>query len=120
MARTDLRENRANVNSRGTSSAVVGRQVRPKGVVAEIGYRITPYRVGVVGVALGVVVLDEQPRALQTVIVRLAWAVGPGPGEVDLVQCRVATVVRERRQPIRDPPQVGGEQRAQQVSLPGI
>ena len=102
------------------ASAVVRRQVRAEGVVAEVGRRITPHRMGVVGLALGVVVLDEQPRALQPVVMRLAGAGGPGPGQVDGVQRGLVGVVRLRRQAVRDAPQVGGQQRAQQVPLPGV
>ena len=101
-------------------SAVVRRQVRAEGVVAEVGRRITPHRVGVVRLALGVVVLDEQPRALQPVVMRLAGAGGPGPGQVHGVQRGVVGVVRLRRQAVRDAPSVGGQQRAQQVPLPGV
>jgi hypothetical protein len=75
---------------------VVRRQVRPEGAVAEISRRITPHRMGMVRLALGVVVVDEQARALQPVVMRLAWAGGPGPGQVDGVQRGVVGVVRLR------------------------
>jgi hypothetical protein len=65
---------------------VVRGQVRAEDVVAEVGFRVTPDRMSVVRLALGVVVLDEQPRALQAVVVRLARAGGAGPGQVDGVQ----------------------------------
>ena len=102
------------------ASAVVRRQVRAEGVVAEVGRRIPPHRVGVVRLALGVVVLDEQARALQPVVVRLAGVGGPGPGQVDGVQRGLVGVFRLRRQAVRDAPGVGGQQRAQQVPLPGV
>lgn len=51
---------------------------------------------GMVRLALGVVVVDEQARALQPVVMRLAWAGGPGPGQVDGVQRGVVGVVRLR------------------------
>ena len=41
-------------------------------VVAEVVERIAPHGVGVVGVALGVVVLDDEARALDAVVVRIA------------------------------------------------
>jgi 8-oxo-dGTP pyrophosphatase MutT (NUDIX family) len=71
--------------------------VRPKGVAAEIGHRITPCRVGVVGVALGVVVLDEQPRALQAVMLRQARVGGPGPAAVREVPEETGLAVAPRR-----------------------
>ena len=75
-------------------------------VVAEVGGRVPPHRVGVVGLALRVVVLDEQPRALQPVVVRGARLDRPGPGQVDGVQRGVIGVVR--RQAVRDPAEVPG------------
>jgi hypothetical protein len=74
----------------------------------------------VVGVPLGVVVLDEQPGPLQPVIKRLTRARGSGPGQVNWVERGVVGVIRLRRQAVRDPAQVGGQQRAQQVTLPGV
>jgi hypothetical protein len=60
--------------------------VRGEHVESEVRRRIPPYRVGVVGPALGVVPLDEQPRALEPVVVRGAALGGAGSGEVDGVQ----------------------------------
>src|ERR1700684_4728782 len=71
----------------------------------------------VVRLPLGVVVLDEQPRALQAVVERLAGFGGAGPGQVDGVQRVVVVVVCLRRQGVRDAPEVGGQQGAQQVPL---
>jgi hypothetical protein len=51
---------------------------------------------------------------------RLAWVSGPGPGQVDDVQHGVVLVVHLRREAVRDPPQVGGQQRAQHFPLPGV
>jgi hypothetical protein len=57
---------------------VVGKEVG-----AEIAGRIPPHGVNVIGVVLRVVVLDQESRALETVVVRAAWLVTAGPGEVD-------------------------------------
>jgi hypothetical protein len=99
---------------------VVPGQVRSEGVVAEVGFGVTPDRVGVVGVALGVVVLDEQPRALQPVIQWRAGLGGAGPGQVHGVQRGVVSVAWLRWQAVRDASQVGGQQSAEKVPLPGV
>src|ERR1700733_4116899 len=80
------------------SSAVMRGRGRPEGVVAEVGFRVTPSRMSMVRLALGVVVLDEQPRALQAVVMRLAQVGGAGPGQVDGVQRVVVVVVCLGRQ----------------------
>src|SRR6202034_875127 len=99
---------------------VVRGQVRPEDVVTEVGLWVTPYRVGVVRVALRVVVLDEQPGTLEPVIERLTRVGGPGPGQVDPVEHRVAGVVHLRRQPVGHPLQVRSQHRAQQLTLAGV
>src|ERR1700691_1220792 len=75
---------------------VVRGQVRPEDVVTEVGLWVTPYRVGVVRVALRVVVLDEQPGTLEPVVERLARIGGPGPRQVDPVEHGVAGVAHLR------------------------
>jgi hypothetical protein len=60
--------------------------VRAEDVQPEVGRRIAPHRVRVVGPALRVVPLDQQPRALQPVVVRRARLRGTGPGQVHGVQ----------------------------------
>lgn len=63
-------------------------------VEPEIGARIAPDRVGVVGVALGVVVFDEQVGSLEPVVVRLPGLEAACPSEVDLVEHVVDGIVR--------------------------
>jgi hypothetical protein len=52
---------------------VVKVAVEGKNVVSEVARRVAPYRVCVVRAALGVVPFDEKVRALQPVVVGLAW-----------------------------------------------
>src|SRR3954449_8811440 len=71
---------------RGLGSAVYGLEMQAQGVEPEVALRVAPDGVDMVHVALGVVVLDEQPGALQPVIVRLVPLGTAGPGEVDLAE----------------------------------
>jgi hypothetical protein len=51
-------------------------------VAAEVAARVAPDGVDVVGAALGVVVFDQQPRALDPVVVRPAQLGAASPGEM--------------------------------------
>ncbi len=53
-------------------------------VAAEVAGRVAPHGVHMVGVALAVVVFDQQPQALDPVVVRPVWLGAAGPGEVQL------------------------------------
>src|ERR671918_1680187 len=53
-------------------------------VAAEIAGQIVPHAVDVVGVVLGVVVLDQADRAVQAPVVGVAVLERAAPGEVDL------------------------------------
>lgn len=83
-------------------------------VVAEIIGRVPPHRVDVIAVALGVVVLDEQPWSLDAEIMPLSGfgAARPGkdevvhPGALDVVQLGPGHLVR---QPPRERPHQGAE-----------
>src|ERR1700733_7807417 len=99
---------------------VVRGQVRPEDVVTEVSLWVTPYRVGVVRVALRVVVLDEQPGTLEPVVERLTRIGGPGPRQVDPVEHGVAGVAHLRWQPVGHPFQIGGQERAEQITLAGV
>jgi hypothetical protein len=55
---------------------------------AEVPHRVSPDRVDVVGIVLRVVVLDEQARPLDPVVVGLATLTPAGPGEVHRVEGR--------------------------------
>ncbi|MDF2824288.1 MAG: hypothetical protein K0R68_1696 [Mycobacterium sp.] len=76
---------------------VLGQQVEP-----EISLGITPDGVGVVGVALGVVVLHQQTRAAQPVLVGAARLDVAGPPEVNPVEHIVAQVTASMRLCHRD------------------
>jgi hypothetical protein len=57
--------------------------VAPQEVVAEVALRIPPDAVDVVGVVLGVVVLDPQRRTVDPIVVGLSGLASSRPGEVD-------------------------------------
>src|SRR4029078_8179154 len=57
-------------------------------VVGEVAARGTPHGVDVIGVASGVVVLDEDRRPVQSVVVRLARVECTRPQHMDVVECR--------------------------------
>src|SRR2546425_13305371 len=59
-------------------------------VGAEVVSRVMPHRVDVVRLVLAVVVLDEERRAVQPVVVRLARIDRPRPCEVHAVDARLA------------------------------
>jgi len=58
--------------------------------------RVAPHRMNVVHVALGVVVLGEQPRSLQAVVVRLARLDAARPGEVHVAESLAGELSRAR------------------------
>ena len=99
-------------------SGVMRGAVRGQHVEAEVGLRVAPDRVRVVGVALGVVVLDEQPRALQPVVVRRPGLGRTGPDQVHGVQRGRVGVAVQRRHLVRHPVEVAAQQLAQQLALP--
>ena len=59
-------------------------------VAAEVAGEVAPYRVDVVAVVLRVVVLDEERRALDPIVVLLAALDRARPGEGDLLDARLA------------------------------
>lgn len=61
-------------------------------VQSEVGGKVAPDRMGVVGVPLGVVVLDENAGPLDPLVVRLAGVGAPRPGELDLIEHRVGLI----------------------------
>src|SRR5215469_8603470 len=83
--------------------AVAGCVVFGEDIAAEIALRVAPHGVNVVGVALGVVVFDQEPRALDAVVMWPPRLGAAGPGEVqpagsvtgDLRLLGVGGVVRE-------------------------
>ena len=66
-----------------------GRDVLAQQVAAEVVGEVAPDRVDVVAVVLGVVVLDEERRPLDPVVVLLAALGLAGPRERDLLQPRL-------------------------------
>src|SRR5919107_3503834 len=89
--------------------------MQAQGVEPEVALRVAPDRVDVVHVALGVVVLDQQARPLQPVVVPLGAA---GPGEVDLAQPLPGELDRlPLGELVRHTPEVHAEQRAQLLLL---
>ncbi|MCO5556220.1 hypothetical protein L7F22_009766 [Adiantum nelumboides] len=88
----------------GEGPVVVVEQVH-----AEVVLRVTPHRVGVVRAVLGVVPLQQQPRPLQPVVVRLPRLRRPRPGQVGREQAaqQVAAAVVERAR--RDTARRAGE-----------
>src|SRR5690606_17301363 len=82
-------------NSRGRSSSVVvvavgvgGGVVCRQQVLAPVVLVVAPDGVDVVGVILGVVILDQEARFLDGVVVALAVLFRPRPGESDAVESR--------------------------------
>src|SRR5437667_6822242 len=61
--------------------AVAGLVVGLQQIQAEVAVVIAPHRMDMVGVVLGVVVLDQENWRLHTIIVRSATINRPGPGE---------------------------------------
>ena len=59
--------------------------VLPKQVSAEVALEFTPNGVDVVGAVLRVVVLDQEGRALHSVVVGLARLDATRPGEADRI-----------------------------------
>ena len=92
----------------------------PQHVLREVAVGIAPHRVDVVGAALGVVVFHQQPRALDSVVVRLARLDVPRPGKgkidevVDVLQLRFHVGQR-----IGDPPDLDIEEGPEHLLLVG-
>ena len=87
-----LREDVPAQEDRSLRVAMIGRGrfvVLLEQVVAEIALEIAPDAVDVVGVVLGVVVFDQEGRALDAVVVGLAAFQAARPGEADLVDARL-------------------------------
>src|SRR5215217_1189872 len=80
------------------STDVMCRAVLRENVETEVRGRIAPHRVGMVGVVLGVVPLDQQPGTLRPVVVRLGRRTPPRPGVVDGIRGRVIVVAAQRGQ----------------------
>src|SRR5262252_3687865 len=70
--------------SGGSWLDVAGCVVPGEDVAAEIALRVAPDGVNVVGIPLGVVVFDQQPRALDAVVMRPPRLGAAGPGEMQL------------------------------------
>ena len=71
---------------------VIGRRrlvVLLEQVVAEIVFEVSPDAVNVVGVVLGVVVLDQERRPLDAVVVGHSSLDAAGPREADFVDARL-------------------------------
>jgi hypothetical protein len=64
---------------------VHARVVLGQQVPGEVAAQVAPHGVDVIGLVLGVVVLDEQARTAEGVIVAGAWLDRPGPSEAHLV-----------------------------------
>ena len=91
------------------------RTSRPKSAV---GSRHTEW--AWLAAALGVVPLDQQPRALQPVVVRRTGLGRARPGDVDGVEGLVVGVAADRGDPGGDAVEVGRQQRAQHLALAGV
>src|SRR5262245_51407231 len=63
-------------------------------ILAEIAVEIAPDRVDVIGVVLRVVVFDQEGRALDAVIMRIAFVHAARPREIYLVEAGVAKLLR--------------------------
>ena len=61
-------------------------------VPSEVAAQVAPYGVDVIGLVLGVVVLDEQARTAERVIVAGASLYRPGPSEAHLLESGVGDV----------------------------
>ena len=61
------------IHRRAELSGVMRGAMAGEYVKTEVHGRIAPHRVSMVGIALGVVPLDQQSGTLQSVVVRLSW-----------------------------------------------
>ena len=89
-------------------------------VETEVHGGIPPHRVSMVGIALGVVPLDEQSGTLQPVVVRLSWGCWSRPGKVHGIEGRLVVIAVQRGQPGRSSVEVGAEECPQCLALLGI
>src|SRR5262245_56696950 len=63
-------------------------------ILAEIAIEIAPDRVNVIGVVLRVVVLNQKRRALDAVVMRIAFVDSARPGKMNLVDAGVAHLLQ--------------------------
>src|SRR5262245_15591854 len=70
-------------------------------VAAEVAVEVAPHRVDVVAVVLRVVVLDEERRSLDAVVVLLSALGLTGPREPDLLEARFLQLRRAVRGDVR-------------------
>src|SRR5205085_12677169 len=95
-------------------------QMLSEEITAEVTREIPPDGVHVVRVVLRVVVLDQEGRTLDPVVMGLAASASPGPGQVELVEtCLVDEPEALRSQRRGHRPRVLGEQPTQQLLLRG-
>ena len=73
-------------------SVAHARLVLGQQVPGEVAAQVAPHGVDVIRAVLGVVVLDEQARTAERVIVAGAWLDRPGPPEAHLVESGVGDV----------------------------
>jgi hypothetical protein len=94
--------------------------VRPERIEAEVALRIVPHRVDVVRVVLRVVVLDEQRRPVEAVVVRTLRVDRARPREVDPLELRRVKLPELRGQPsaARAATRGTGAERIRIVELP--
>src|SRR5262245_26365636 len=70
--------------------------MHPKQVKAEIAIVIAPDRVDVIGVVLGVVILDEERRTLDAIVFGLTARDRSSPSEMYLIQTGAANLFEAR------------------------
>src|SRR5262249_10259158 len=100
---------------------VLGLVVGPEDVLAEVARGGVPDGVHVIGAGLGVVVLDDECRPLDPIVVRLAALEAAGPGEGDLVPARLLGLLEVlRRQFAAEPVGVLFDQHPERLLLLGI
>ena len=66
--------------------------MQPQKIQTEIALQVAPDGMNMISIFLGVVILDEEKRAVEAVIMRLAGLFGTCPGEVDGVQVRISNL----------------------------
>ena len=89
--------------------------------VAQVVAVVAPHGVDVVAVVDRVVELDEELRALDPVVVRLAALGSAGPAEVEVRQAvAFDPVALPGREFLRHPVQVAGDELQQRVALAGL
>lgn len=66
--------------------------MQPQNIQTEIALQVAPDGMNMIGIVLGVVILDEEKRTVEAVIMRLVHLLGTCPGEVDGVQVRITNL----------------------------